>query len=185
MNDFWNLIKRGQTKQLETVITDMATLNNKKLITLLNSTDEDDHTPLMIAALHDYVDMCKLLIRKGANVNGTNSWSDTALHVAARCGRVDVCGTLLIGGAKVNMINKDGETPMYGAWVMMQAKTFNLLKNEDGTMEPIFNGPEATKWGPKILSHFLMLTDKCCVATCSDMWPEKNCFLKVARTWKD
>eukprot|EP00940_MAST-03C_sp_MAST-3C-sp2_P000528 g528.t1 len=64
-------------------------------------------TPLMVAAEHGQYDSCKLLVKRGANVNFKGSGNRTALFVAAKGGFADICDLLITHGADVNAICRD------------------------------------------------------------------------------
>jgi Ankyrin repeats (3 copies)/Ankyrin repeat len=73
--------------------------------------------PLSEAAYVGNVDLIKLLLEYGADVNGTNRGLETALHVAARGGHVPVVELLIARGALVNPTDTLGQTPLhYAAW---------------------------------------------------------------------
>jgi hypothetical protein len=58
----------------------------------------------------------RLLIKKGAWINGTSSdpaEQDTALHVAAKVGNLAAADILLDQGAKIEARNSQNETPLH------------------------------------------------------------------------
>ena len=59
-----------------------------------------------------YVDMIKLLLSAGANVNATDKWGDTALMQACSEGKFDIVKLLLASGANVNVRNKETQTAL-------------------------------------------------------------------------
>jgi ankyrin repeat protein len=68
---------------------------------------QDWRTPLHGAAIEGHVDVCKLLLAAGANVNTQGRVNScevecTPLHTAAKYGHVEVCELLLAAGADVN-----------------------------------------------------------------------------------
>ena len=75
--------------------------------------------PLGTAALHGEVQITEFLVRRGANVSGTNRDGNTALHVAAFLCREEIVKTLLENGASAKAKNLRGETPLQivsGGW---------------------------------------------------------------------
>ncbi|KAJ8664786.1 hypothetical protein QAD02_006448 [Eretmocerus hayati] len=69
-------------------------------------------TPLHEAANHGHVEICRLLLRAGANVNdpgGSGCDGVTALHDAASNGNAPVIQLLLDNGANSNMLTRAGE----------------------------------------------------------------------------
>jgi ankyrin repeat protein len=77
--------------------------------------DENRNTPLIFAASKGQVEVMRVLLEGGANVDRTNVFQWTALHVAAIHGNPDVCRLLLNWGAKVNYVDKWKETPLHRA----------------------------------------------------------------------
>ncbi|MBU0674320.1 MAG: ankyrin repeat domain-containing protein, partial [Proteobacteria bacterium] len=75
--------------------------------------------PLMVAAQLNDINIARLLIEKGADVNGVNRLGQTALHYA-KTG--EMTQLLLKAGADVNVSSKWGETPLH--W----AKTGEIVK---------------------------------------------------------
>ncbi|XP_050294137.1 ankyrin repeat and KH domain-containing protein 1-like isoform X2 [Anthonomus grandis grandis] len=72
-------------------------------------------TPLMEAASGGYVDVGRVLLDKGADVNATPvpSSRDTALTIAADKGHVKFVELLLDRGAQVEVKNKKGNSPLW------------------------------------------------------------------------
>lgn len=60
-----------------------------------------DGTPLMLASARGYMDIVKLLIEKGANVNA-KKYEDTPLVMASAKGHMDIAKFLIEKGAEVN-----------------------------------------------------------------------------------
>jgi ankyrin repeat protein len=62
---------------------------------------EDGRTCLMTAALHGHLDICRLLIEKGAQVKAKDRSGYTPLHYAAEKGRIEIVRLLCDLGADV------------------------------------------------------------------------------------
>ena len=76
----------------------------------------DGRTPLLVAALNEHSDICRILLAHGSNVNEVDSLTkDTALHNAAIRGYEAVVEVLLSWGAEVDAKNNFGGTPLYNA----------------------------------------------------------------------
>jgi ankyrin repeat protein len=74
-------------------------------------------TPLIYAAQMDHVEVVRVLLEGGANVERANLDQWTALHYAAMNGHLDMCRLLLDWGVNVNSLNKWKYTPLhYAAW---------------------------------------------------------------------
>ena len=69
-------------------------------------------TPLMAAAYGGHVDIVKILIKCGADVNVTFDDGSTALHIAAEYGHRKIVRTLLKSGSEVDSRNHSEMTPL-------------------------------------------------------------------------
>lgn len=70
----------------------------------------DNYTPLMEAAHRGCVDVVKLLVSSGADVNLKNAFGYTALMVAAGSGNREIVKVILDSGADIDIKNRRGET---------------------------------------------------------------------------
>ena len=70
-------------------------------------------TPLHAALDNGHVDVARLLLRNGADVDILDSHDQTPLHLAAKCGDPEILRSLLERGLKPNALNKDQETPLF------------------------------------------------------------------------
>jgi len=73
-------------------------------------------TPLQLAILKKDLDLVKLLIKKGADVNAKNHNNFTALHIASFKGFIEIVEELIINNAKINDIVGEAEiieTPLH------------------------------------------------------------------------
>jgi ankyrin repeat protein len=73
--------------------------------------DESGNTLINIAAQCGFVDMCKIIIKKGANVNTQNIYGCTPLHYAKAYKFSAVCDVLILNGANDRIINNEGFAP--------------------------------------------------------------------------
>ena len=71
--------------------------------------------PLQEAIVFEDIDMLKLLLGSGANVNAKTTCGDTALHTACFMGKENVVKMLLAKGAEVNVHGEYGSTPLHEA----------------------------------------------------------------------
>ncbi|MDT8991642.1 ankyrin repeat domain-containing protein [Curvibacter sp. APW13] len=106
--------------------------------TVIDARNAQDESPLMLAALRGYVDICRLLIEREADVNKPG-W--TPLHYAATGGHAAVVRLLLDEHAYIDAESPNGSTPlmmaaMYGTLEVVQllvlAGADVTLKNELG-----------------------------------------------------
>ena len=74
---------------------------------------ENGWTCLMTAACNGHLDICRLLIDKGAQVEAINSIGWTPLHQAARYGYVGIVRLLCDRGADVEARDNDDRRPLH------------------------------------------------------------------------
>ena len=99
----------------------------------LETADEHENTPLMIAAKHRCIETVELLLKHGSDVNLENKRGDMALHLAALAKKSFYCGDnlhwldyldeneakivelLIDKGASPDRLNKEGASPLWNA----------------------------------------------------------------------
>jgi ankyrin repeat protein len=79
---------------------------------LLEGAGQDGHRPLTKAATHGPLKVVKLLLQRGAEVNGTGPGDATALHWAAYVGREETATFLLSKGADAHRRDTNGRVPL-------------------------------------------------------------------------
>lgn len=67
-------------------------------------------TALHYAARCNFLNIAKILLRAGANVNATSRSGATPLHRAAYIGNSDMCKLLMAHGADVTLVDERGHT---------------------------------------------------------------------------
>ena len=78
--------------------------------------EEDNWSPLFVAAREGNLRCVKALITARADVNFQNTiWGSTPVNIAAQRGHVDVIRTLSENGADLNRAFHGGESPLYTA----------------------------------------------------------------------
>lgn len=82
-------------------------------ITTRDSVDEDGYTPLHRAAYSNHVDIAKILIQYGANVNAQTVDKWTPLHSAVKWSNAEVAALLLQHGSDVNALSEGQQTPLH------------------------------------------------------------------------
>jgi ankyrin repeat protein len=101
---------------------------------LVNCTDDnctkDEWThkrPLTIAVANRHVEVVRVLLENGADVERTENFQQTALHFAASEGEIDICRLLLDFGAKVDSLNSWNASPLHEAALLGHLSVVKLL----------------------------------------------------------
>jgi ankyrin repeat protein len=97
--------------------------NNIQLLELLLSKGADVNsgrgtkigTPLILAAKYGDVDVARILVNNGADINAQDASGNSALHIASQFGRLDFVNYLLIKNPDVNLVNSDNNSPLHVA----------------------------------------------------------------------
>ncbi|OHC75316.1 MAG: hypothetical protein A3H24_08915 [Rhodoferax sp. RIFCSPLOWO2_12_FULL_60_11] len=106
--------------------------------TKVETRNSQDESPLMLAAINGFTEICQQLISKGADVNKPG-W--TPLHYAATHGHLAVMNLLLENYAYIDAASPNGSTPLmmaasYGTpmavKLLLEAGADPMLKNDQG-----------------------------------------------------
>lgn len=111
---------------------------------------EKDVMPLQLAARNGMLEIVKLLISKGANVNAVSSLGNSALMT----GEVGIIKYLLAQGANPNLKNNDGDTPLI--FLIGYLKTYSEDEVDEGVKALLEKGAEVNavnKKGESALSR--------------------------------
>lgn len=92
-----------------------AILSHSKHVYVDALATEHQQTPLMTAAAHGHVDIVRLLVAAGADINRQTNGCSTALVIACHYGHVDCVHALLDLGADPVIINPWGFNALYMA----------------------------------------------------------------------
>ncbi|KAJ1338575.1 ankyrin repeat domain-containing protein 50 [Microdochium nivale] len=87
----------------------------------------DCFSPLACAALYGQVEVARVLLDAGADVEAVDINLRTPLFIAARSGRVDLVRLLLDRGADAGAVNADGETVLWPAVFSGSEQVVRLL----------------------------------------------------------
>lgn len=82
---------------------------------IVNEVDATSKTPLFYAIFNgtdEQVNIIRILIENGANLNEQDLSGKTPLHYASELGRVRCIPFLLQKGAKLDIRDKSGKTPL-------------------------------------------------------------------------
>ena len=106
--------------------------------TTVESRNDKDESPLMIAAINGQLDICQKLITRGADVNKTG-W--TPLHYAATRGHLDVINLLIDNYAYIDAESPNKTTPLMMAASYANLETVQLLLDQgaDPTLKNMQN----------------------------------------------
>ena len=69
----------------------------------VNAKNDDELTPLQMAAGEGQKEIAELLIAKGADVNAKDKIGGTSLHLAAHSGQKEIVELLIANGANINV----------------------------------------------------------------------------------
>ncbi|XP_074646013.1 uncharacterized protein LOC141902265 [Tubulanus polymorphus] len=73
-------------------------------------------TPLICAAKTGNIQICRLLVENGADINQTDDWGEeTALRSAISCGNIDLIRYLIQNGSDLSTMDEAGRTIIYHA----------------------------------------------------------------------
>jgi ankyrin repeat protein len=98
-------IKSGDAAQIEKSLRDDTSL--------LESKDEQNRTPLILAAMSKHRESAEVLLANNASVNAKDMFGRTALHWAALIGAPEVAGVLLAHKADIAAKDQGGARPLH------------------------------------------------------------------------
>jgi hypothetical protein len=111
--------ERGRT-QLHHCAENGLTTSVKRLLSIRNinvnvKNDRFGSTPLHYAAENGHIEIARLLLQNGAEVNARNNYGSTSLHWAAFQGHIDILHLLVENGANLEAQNDDGSRALHRA----------------------------------------------------------------------
>lgn len=92
--------------------------------------DRDDQTALHFAVENGHVDIVRLCISKGVNVNSPKTNMNTSLHLAATSGEEAIVITLVESEADIEAKNVLQETPLHRAALFNRVNIVEYLLNK-------------------------------------------------------
>lgn len=100
----------------------------------VNTRTHSNSTPMIHAAQLGQLEVCKVLLKAGADLTAMDEIeSNTPLHAAARHGYVEICQLLLEAGAMANSINGDGQRPWDIALPRKREQVREILRKHGGS----------------------------------------------------
>lgn len=117
-SEFFNWVRAGQTDAVKAAITTDTSI--------ANTLNERGHSPLIIAAYNNQIEVVKILLKSGAKVNYSFSQGN-ALHGAAYRGHQEIASHLIKAGCNTNLADENGSTPLMYATIGQHATLASLL----------------------------------------------------------
>ena len=96
--------------------------------------DNYHNTPLDITSYKGNIELAKMLIRRGADVNSKNSWGISPLHIASMDGKIELAELLIENGADVNITDDFGKTPLRTTINTGNIEMVNLLLSKGASI---------------------------------------------------
>uniref|UniRef100_T1J714 Uncharacterized protein n=1 Tax=Strigamia maritima TaxID=126957 RepID=T1J714_STRMM len=97
-----------------------------------NIKDQFGYTPLHYSARNGHLNICNLLLSKGADPNAkTKAGGATPLLRAAFCGHIEVVRCLLKSGANPLIVDDDCKSSLHKAAENKQMEIFDLLSSHE------------------------------------------------------
>ena len=93
--------------------------------------NNNQKTPLIMAADKGYLEIVQALIAAGADVNEINNHGDTAFIIAARRGSLNILQALITAGADVNAINNFGDSAFVTSLLLGDLSVLQVVINAD------------------------------------------------------
>jgi ankyrin repeat protein len=97
--------------------------------------DENEASPLIITCIKKNIEMCKLLLLHGANINSSDKFGNTALHYCSIYGYLNILDILIKNGANIEAKNNIGQTPLHNASLCSQSIILDKLIENGANIE--------------------------------------------------
>lgn len=110
MSLFHLAARRGDPDIMRTLLVDAASLVSRRL-----NARVDKETPLHFACATRSLDVVRLLVDAGANLDARGTHSATPLHVACQSGSIDIVRLLVDAGANLDAREDHSVTPLHAA----------------------------------------------------------------------
>lgn len=95
--------------------TKFLTSKKSKEVFRVYDYEKGRETPLHIAARHGYLEMARLLVANGADLEARDLRGNTPLHIASKYNQTALVEFFLMSGANVNAYDQGGWTALYHA----------------------------------------------------------------------
>ena len=124
----FDAVDNGDTERIKVLIAENPECINQRL--------ESGLTPLLKAASNGQMDICKLLIEKGADIHAVDNSQGTALHCAAYHGHSDLIRLFIESGIGANVEDNAGYTPILWAIFGKKTNTIDELIKHGADLNP-------------------------------------------------
>lgn len=94
--------------------------------------------PLAYAAAYGNLDIIKLLLKKGADINGQVAYGDVPVIKALEHDQKDIVKYLIVNGADVNLANDFGVSPFIGFCAMGERKLVKMALAHGGKINEAY-----------------------------------------------
>eukprot|EP00038_Savillea_parva_P008289 m.175984 g.175984 ORF g.175984 m.175984 type:complete len:966 (+) comp14087_c0_seq1:281-3178(+) len=130
--------------------------------------------PLMLAADHGHMDVCKLLLSHGAIAGKADDRGYTPLHACADSGHLDICTLLVENGAPADPQAQIGCTPLHRAAEQGHLEVCKFLQSHGADINFQDRGKG---WTPLLLSALHGRVEVCkFLLTCGADVKTRNCY---------
>ena len=127
-------LQNCSTGQVDRVESSLKALQDPNLP--CRSTDSDGPGPLCAAADAGQIDVARLLLDAGADMEAKDLWGWRPLHLAARKGHSDVVRLLLDSGAEKEAVSSSGRTAHEEAIALKRDAVAKVFRQYDRRKEP-------------------------------------------------
>jgi hypothetical protein len=151
----------GGRTQLHHCARNGLTTSVKRLLSIrnINVNVKDDwrgSTPLHLAAYNGHIEIARLLLQNGAEVNVRNNYGNTPLHCSAYRGHVDILHLLVENGADLEEQDNDGYRPLHrAAWYGCLPFIQELISRYHVDINARRNDGETALWLARAGNHSL------------------------------
>ena len=118
----------------------------------INEKDIYGQNPIYYSAREGHLDLCKLFVEKGSNINLEDKFGQTCIFYAIRQGHYNIVEYLIKNGANINKVDKKRQTPISYALKMNQESIVKLLR-DNGVNKPDKKIKEKTKNNHNVNYH--------------------------------
>ena len=151
----------GGRTQLHHCARNGLTTSVKRLLSIrnINVNVKDDwrgSTPLHLAAYNGHIEIARLLLQNGAEVNAKSNYGRTPLHCSAYRGHVDILHLLVENGADLEEQDNDGYRPLHrAAWYGCLPFIQELISRYHVDINARRNDGETALWLARAGNHSL------------------------------